>query len=176
DRYLAAGTGLVGRLLETPGTVSKLVVFLKPGADARASAHRIETALNGAGYPVTIRSWREVAPFYEQVQLLDSVLSGFVANVVVNAALVMTMTVTDRTRKIGALRAIGTRPSRILTLFLAEALAIALVGCVAGALFALVVRAGLNASGIMLPPPPGATHGAPIHVRFYWLAYAAGLL
>jgi ABC-type lipoprotein release transport system permease subunit len=28
----------------------------------------------------------------------------------------------------------------------------------------------------MLPPPPGATSGTPLHVNFYALAYAAGLV
>ena len=180
DRYLVAGIGLVSRLLETSETVSKLVVFLKPGADENAAAARLEKALVAAGYPVAIRHWRELAAFYEQVKLLYIGIFGFVGAVLVvivilSAAIVMTMSVTERTREIGTLRAIGTRPSGILTMFLAEALAIALLGCAAGALFALVVRAGLNASGIMLPPPPGATHGMPIHVRFYGLAYAAGL-
>jgi len=180
DRYLVAGIGLVSRLLETSETVSKLVVFLKPGADENAAADRLEKALVAAGYPVAIRHWRELAAFYEQVKLLYIGIFGFVGAVLVvivilSAAIVMTMSVTERTREIGTLRAIGTRPSGILTMFLAEALAIALLGCAAGALFALVVRAGLNASGIMLPPPPGATHGMPIHVRFYGLAYAAGL-
>jgi putative ABC transport system permease protein len=181
DRYLVAGTGLVARLLETSETVSKLVVFLKPGADENSAAARLEKALVAAGYPVAIRHWRELAAFYEQVKLLYIGIFGFVGAVLVvivilSAAIVMTMSVTERTREIGTLRAIGTRPSGILTMFLAEALAIAVLGCAAGALFALVVRAGLNASGIMLPPPPGATHGMPIHVRFYGLAYAAGLI
>jgi putative ABC transport system permease protein len=181
DRYLAAGTGLVARLLETPETVSKLVVFLKPGADEKAVAARLEKALNAAGYPVAIRHWKELAVFYEQVRLLYVGIFGFVGAVLVvivilSAAIVTTMTVAERTREIGTLRAIGTRPSGILSLFLAEALAVAVIGCIAGAVFALVVRTGLNASGIMLPPPPGATHGTPIHVRFYPLAYAAGLV
>ena len=181
DRYLAAGTGLVARLLETPETVSKLVVFLKPGSDEKSVAGRLEKELNAAGYAVAIRHWKELAVFYEQVRLLYIGIFGFVGAVLVvivilSAAIVTTMTVTERTREIGTLRAMGTRPSGILSLFLAEALAIAVIGCVAGAIFALVVRAGLNASGIMLPPPPGATHGTPIHVRFYPLAYAAGLL
>ena len=115
------------------------------------------------------------------MKLLYIGIFGFVGAVLVvivilSAAIVMTMAVTERTREIGTLRALGTRPSGILTLFLAEGVAIAVVGCVAGAVFALVVRAGLNASGIMLPPPPGATHGAPIHVRFYPLAYVVGLV
>jgi putative ABC transport system permease protein len=60
-------------------------------------------------------------------------------------------------------------------MFLAEGSVLAIAGCVAGALLALVVRAILNASGIILPPPPGATHGLPINVRLYPLAYAVGL-
>jgi putative ABC transport system permease protein len=59
-------------------------------------------------------------------------------------------------------------------MFLAEGVLIALLGCAAGAVFALLVRAGLNAWGFTLPPPPGGTHGDPIHVQVYPLAYAAG--
>jgi putative ABC transport system permease protein len=88
----------------------------------------------------------------------------------------MTMAVTERTREIGTMRALGTRPSGILRMFLAEGVVIGVVGCLAGAALALAIRAALNASGIVVPPPPGATHGMPINVRFYPLAYAAGLL
>jgi putative ABC transport system permease protein len=180
DRYLAAGIGLVARLLQSPETVSKLVVFLKPDADEDRAARRLSHALSAAGYRIAIRHWKELAVFYEQVRLLYIGIFGFVGAVLVvivilSAAIVMTMAVTERTREIGTLRAIGTRPSGILRMFLAEGVAIAIVGCVAGALFGLLVRAALNASGIMLPAPPGATHGMPIHVRFYPLAYAVGL-
>jgi len=96
--------------------------------------------------------------------------------VILSAAIVMRMAVTERTREIGTLRALGTRPSGILRMFLSEGVVIAAVGCVAGMVFALAVRAVLNASGIILPPPPGATHGMPIHVKLYPLAYAAGLV
>jgi putative ABC transport system permease protein len=180
DRYLAAGTGLVWRLLQSPETVSKLVVFLKPGADEKAVSQALQTALSAAGYSVMIRHWRELATFYEQVKMLYIGIFGFVGAVLViivilSAAIVMTMAVTERTREIGTLRAMGTRPSGILKMFLSEGIALALVGCVAGMVFALVVRAILNASGIILPPPPGATHGMPINVRLYPLAYVAGL-
>ena len=180
DRYLAAGVGLVARLVQSPDTVSKLVVFLKPGADEAAAAKRLEKAFQAAGYAVVVRNWRELAVFYGQVKLLYIGIFGFVGAVLVvivilSAAIVMTMAVAERTREIGTLRALGTRPAVVRNLFLAEGTAIALVGCVAGAVFALLVRAGLNASGIILPPPPGATHGMPIHVQFYTAAYFAGV-
>ncbi|HTY40909.1 MAG TPA: FtsX-like permease family protein [Thermoanaerobaculia bacterium] len=180
DRYVAAGIGLVSRLLQSGNTVSKLVVFLKPGADENRAAERLGKALAGGGYTIVVRHWRELATFYEQVKMLYVGIFGFVGAVLVvivvlSAAIVMTMAVTERTREIGTLRAIGTRPSGILKMFLAEGVVIALAGCVAGTLLALVVRAVLNASGIVLPPPPGATHGMPINVKIYPLAYGAGL-
>jgi len=181
DRYLACGTVLASRLLQSPETVSKLVVFLKRGADEGRAAERLRLALNAAGYPVAIRNWRELAVFYGQVKLLYIGIFGFVGAVLVvivilSAAIVMTMAVTERTREIGTLRALGTRPSGILKMFLTEGTALAIAGCAGGMILALLVRAILNASGIILPPPPGATHGMPIHVQFYPLAYAAGLL
>jgi putative ABC transport system permease protein len=180
DRYLAAGIGLVSRLLETSETVSKLIVFMKKGIDENRVAPRLERALDAAGFPVAIRRWEDLAVFYGQVRLLYIGIFGFVGAVLVvivilSAAIVMTMAVTERTREIGTLRAIGTRPAGIQKMFLAEGAVLAITGCVAGALLALVVRAALNASGIILPPPPGATHGLPINVRFYPLAYAAGV-
>jgi putative ABC transport system permease protein len=181
DRYLAAGLGLVARLLETPETVSKLVLFLRKGADEAAAAARIEQALVGAGYPVAVRRWEDLAVFYGQVRLLYVGIFGFVGTVLIvivilSAAIVMTMSVTERTREIGTLRAIGTRPTRVLGMFLAEGALLALAGCAAGAVIALAVRAILNASGLIVPPPPGATHGLPINVKLYPLAYAAGLV
>jgi len=181
DRYVAAGTRLVSRLLQSSETVSKLVVFLKPGADEAAARKRIALSLTHAPSRLAVRGWRELAVFYEQVKLLYVGIFGFVGTVllvivILSAAIVMTMAVTERTREIGTLRAIGTRPSGVLAMFLCEGIAIALLGSVAGALFAVLVRAGLNAWGFTLPPPPGGTHGDPIHVQLYPLAYLAGLV
>jgi putative ABC transport system permease protein len=181
DRYLVCGVALAGRLLQSPEIVSKLVIFLHSGTREAAAAAAIRRALDAAGYDVAVRNWRELATFYEQVKLLYIGIFGFVGAVLVvivilSAAIVMTMAVTERTREIGTLRALGTRPSGILKMFLAEGIALAAAGCVAGMILALVIRAGLNASGIILPPPPGATHGMPINVQLYPLAYAAGFV
>jgi putative ABC transport system permease protein len=181
DRYLAAGQGLVERLLQSEGKISKLVLFLKPDADEAKTAAALEKAMKASGYDVAVLRWQDLAVFYGQVRLLYVGIFGFVGAVLVtivilSAAIVMTMAVTERTREIGTLRALGTRPAGILWMFLAEGVLIAAAGCVAGTVMALLIRAVLNASGIMLPPPPGASSGTVLHVNFYALAYLAGLL
>jgi putative ABC transport system permease protein len=157
------------------------VIFLKSEADEEAAAARLSSALQGAGFPAAILRWRNLATFYGQVRMLYIGIFGFVGTVLVvivilSAAIVMTMAVTERTREIGTLRALGTRPSGIRNLFLAEGFLLAVAGCVVGAAFALAVRAALNASGIVLPPAPGATRGFAIVVKFYPLAYVVGFV
>ncbi len=63
-----------------------------------------------------MQKWQDLAVFYGQVKLLYIGIFGFVGAVLVvivilSAAIVMTMAVTERTREIGTLRALGTRPS-----------------------------------------------------------------
>jgi len=181
DRYLATTLPAASRLLSVTGVVSKLVVMLKPGADADDAAGRLRRALSGAGEPLAIKTWRTLAVFYNQVKILYVGIFGFMGAVLVIVVLLacantMTMAAAERTREIGTLRAIGTPPEKIRAMFVAEGVFLAVGGCVIGAVLALVVRAGLNASHIMLPPPPGASHGTPIHVAFFPLTYLAGLV
>jgi putative ABC transport system permease protein len=114
------------------------------------------------------------------VRILYAGIFGFMGAVLVIVVLLacantMTMAAAERTREIGTLRAIGTPPGKVRAMFVAEGVLLALAGCVVGAVLALLVRAGLNASHVMLPPPPGASHGTPIHVAFYPFTYVAGL-
>jgi putative ABC transport system permease protein len=181
DRYLATTLPAASRLLGVEGTVSKLVVMLQPGASAEDVAARLRGSFSAAALPLQVKTWRELATFYNQVKILYVGIFGFMGAVLVIVVLLacantMTMAAAERTREIGTLRAIGTPPEMVRTMFVAEGVILAAGGCLAGALLALVVRAGLNASHIMLPPPPGASHGTPIHVAFYPLTYLVGFV
>jgi putative ABC transport system permease protein len=94
--------------------------------------------------------------------------------VVLATANTMTMSVFERTREIGTLLAIGMERSSIRALFLLEGILLGVIGSGVGAVLSLLLRAVLNASGIMLPPPPGATHGNVLHVVFIPAAYGIG--
>ena len=181
DRYLATTLGLASELVVAQGRVSKLVVVLREPADAVAARPRLVSLLRGQGIEAEGKTWEELATFYRQVRMLYIGIFGFMGLVLIvvvllAAANTMMMAAAERTREIGTLRALGTRPSAIKRMFIAEGLVIAIVGCAGGALVALAVRAALNHAGLTLPPPPGVSHGMPLHVNLYVTAYAAGAL
>jgi putative ABC transport system permease protein len=179
DRYLATSLELAAELLVADGRLSKLVVVIEDEADASVVRGRLIDRLGGSESGLVGKTWEELAVFYRQVRLLYAAIFGFMGTVLVvvvvlAAANTMMMAVAERTREIGTLRAMGTRPRTIRMLFIAEGLVLAVTGCVVGALLSLAVRVVLNHSGIMLPPPPGGTLGSPLHVELYGAAYAAG--
>jgi putative ABC transport system permease protein len=181
DRYLATTLGLASELLVAAGRVSKLTVVLREGADATEARPRLLASLHREGIDVAGKTWEELAVFYRQVRLLYIGIFGFMGLVLVvvvmlAAANTMMMAAAERTREIGTLRALGTRPSAITRMFVAEGLILAVAGCVGGALVALAIRAALNHAGLTLPPPPGVSHGMVLHVNLYVTAYAAGAL
>lgn len=181
DRFLATSLGLASELLAASDRVSKLVVVLRDGRDARTVLDRLLGGLRRDGIEVAGKDWQDLALFYRQVRLLYAGIFGFMGAVLVVVVLLATtntmlMAATERTREIGTLRALGTRPARIRSLFVAEGALVAAAGCLAGATLALAVCAVLNHSGIVLPPPPGVIHGTPLHVKLYGAAYASGAL
>jgi len=179
ERYLATTLSLASDLLVAAGRVSKLTVVLREPADAAATLPRLVAGLDAEGFHVVGKTWEELAGFYRQVRTLYIGIFGFMGLVLIvvvllAAANTMMMAAAERTREIGTLRALGTRPSTIKRMFLAEGLILAIAGCAGGALVALLVRFVLNQAGLILPPPPGVSHGMPLHVNFYATAYAAG--
>ena len=181
ERYLATTLGVASDLLVASGRVSKLAVVLREPADAAAALPRLLASLNRGGIEVAGKTWEELAVFYRQVRMLYVGIFGFMGLVLVvvvllAAANTMMMAATERTREIGTLRALGTRPSAIRRMFIAEGLILAVLGCLGGALVSLAIRAALNHAGLTLPPPPGVSHGEPLHVNLYVTAYAAGAL
>jgi len=176
DRLLFMPYGAAARLLKVEGKANSVVVLLKDDRDAEPLARELPKTLAAQGRPVALKTWLDTATFYKQVKLLYISIfffMGLVLSVVVILATAntMTMSVFERTREIGTLLAIGMERGSIRTLFLLEGILLGLIGSGIGAVLSLLLRAALNASGIMLPPPPGATRGNVLHVDFIPLAY-----
>lgn len=121
---------------------------------------------SNSGQPLVVKGWDELADYYRQVQgfygsLLQIIRFIIMLVVIFTIINTMTMSVFERTREIGALRALGTQKTGIIRLFLAEGLWIGLLGGSSGVLLGLVVSSLINnlLGGMYIPPPPGMAEG-----------------
>ncbi|MBU0701904.1 FtsX-like permease family protein [bacterium] len=117
------------------------------------------------GLDLELKTWSELAPFYQAVVRLYNGMFGVVKVIIAilvlfSIANTMTMSVFERVKEIGTLRAIGTKKSGILKLFLWEGFLIGIIGAVLGIITGILVAQGINlCGGIYISPPPGMTTG-----------------
>jgi putative ABC transport system permease protein len=116
--------------------------------------------------PLVAKKWSDLASYYLQVEQMYAnnyqVISIFILLVVVFAIVnTMMMTVLERVREIGTLRAIGSKKMKILAMFLTEGGIIGLIGGILGVLTGLLAAFVINNvfGGIYIPPPPGRATG-----------------
>ncbi|WP_062790862.1 ABC transporter permease [Aquitalea pelogenes] len=143
---------------------------------------RLESRFKADGLQLQVRTWQEMSVFYRQVKtmydmIFTLILCVVVAIVVLSIANSVTMSVVERTREIGTLRAIGVRRHGVITLFMYEAFILVFLGLLLGAVLMVLVRVGVNGSGITYVPPAN-TVAVPLYIGVDWLrsAVAAGAI
>ncbi|MBE4618099.1 ABC transporter permease [Vibrio navarrensis] len=166
--HIDSGQSLLGS-----DKVSTLSVFLFETAKTEQVGQMLTKRLASQEQALQITSWQERAFFYLKVKdLYDRIfgIMGAVMALVVFVALfnTMTMSVTERTREIGTLSALGSYPNEIVGGFLREAGLIGLIGSVVGALACAALCALLMVVDVQMPPPPGRTDGYPLSIYFSW--------
>ncbi len=98
--------------------------------------------INQKGKPAfDVHKWEKLSPFSNIAKMID-MLDIFIKVMLVSIVLisimnVMLMAVYERIREIGTIAAIGTIPSRILSLFITEGLLLGILGATIGTLFSL---------------------------------------
>ena len=108
--------------------------------------------INPKGAPAfELHNWADLSPFSNIAMIVDvliiTVKIVLISIVLVSVLNVMMMAVYERVREIGTMAAIGTLPSRIMGLFLAEGFLLGLVSTIAGALIGVGGLLILNLSG-----------------------------
>ncbi|CAM3798218.1 ABC transporter permease YtrF precursor [Vibrio aerogenes CECT 7868] len=153
--------------------VSTLSVYLFDTDQTTAVQHRIDQRLSKMklAQPVITTPWQARAFFYEKVKNLYNrifaIMGGVMALVVFVALFnTMTMAVTERTREIGTLAALGAYPGEIIRGFLKEAGLMSLLGCCIGGIFSGLIAAVLMVADIQMPPAPGRTESYPLYIYF----------
>jgi putative ABC transport system permease protein len=133
--------------------VSEIAIRLKDPGQLDTVDARLTQVLEGVtdpeGKPVLeVHTWADLSPFANLARMID-LMTVFIKVVLVSIVLVsvmnvMVMAVYERIREIGTIAAIGTRPSRILWLFLSEGLLLGVIGTALGTVVSLAVIYALN--------------------------------
>lgn len=164
------------RLLQT-SKVSSVGVFLSKMDRTEAAQERLQAS----NPTLQVRTWREEAFFYTSVRNLYNRIFGalgfiitiIVVFVVTNA---MAMTIVERTREIGTLRAIGTSPGQLITSLAIEGTLLGAAGAIAGAAIAATVTTLLYVFPVQMPPPPGRSASYPLHINADPTLYAIAIV
>lgn len=162
QRLVYTDVATAQRLLVTD-RVSSLGIFLDRMEATLPARARLGATLPG----LTLRTWEEQAPFYRSVRALYNRIFGALGLiigviVVVVVANAMAMSVIERTREIGTLRALGTRPGQLLQTLAMEGLLLGAAGGAIGAAITVAVSVALQLFPVMMPPPPGRSTGYPL--------------
>src|SRR3989442_12631214 len=148
---LAAAEKLVGGR-----RAAAIVVLLADAAPTRAVLARLEDLFPKNRLDLEVRTWEDLALFHNQVVALFRrelhVITLIVSVIVIlSIANTMTMSIFERTREFGTLRAMGARPRRIVGLLLLEGTFLGLAGAAAGLLRGAPLARGLRAGRVAHP-------------------------
>lgn len=129
----------------TDDRVSFLTLELRESGAANATAERLREAFPELGF----QTRTDIASVFEEaVRITDVVRLGISAIALVVGAIAvantMLMSVFERTREFGVVRAVGARPRFLVGLVLLEALLLSLVGAVAGVALGFAGAAAVN--------------------------------
>lgn len=162
DKFAFVSLALARTLLDAEGRADRLTILLDDASQTEAMRDRLLSKLKMAGFDVEIMTWQELSDFYNQVHGMFDMIFGFIFSIVLTVVVMsvansMGMTVIERTREIGTLRAIGLKRSGVVQLFTTESMLLTLIGCTTGLLITFAVRWGINVADISYVPPNSAS-------------------
>lgn len=113
----------------------------------------LESIKNKMDKPVfEVHTWEKLSPFYNIARMIDLmtlfIKIMLVAIVLVSIMNVMIMAVYERINEIGTIAAIGTKPGKILALFITEGFLLGVLGTLIGVVISLIAIVVMNQSQI----------------------------
>lgn len=137
------------------GSAHEIALIADSRDDAQDLAVRVAEALQDGA--LSVDPWQRVEEtFYNLVvskkqsnRVMIFIVMAMVAIGVLNAVLV---SVLERTREFGLMRAVGTRPGNVFSMILVETMVLAVLACLVGLALALPALNYLETAGIPVPP------------------------
>jgi len=161
DKYLlVTNIPVVHRLINTD-KISHMAIkyFDRDNLSVKMnSTNELLKANNREG--LSVKSWMDLGEFYTSIKDIFNVIFLFNGVIIIVIVLlscwnIINMTTMERSREIGALRAIGLQIKHITSIFLIESFLIATVGVIFGFILQLGIAYLINTIGIEMPPIPG---------------------
>ncbi len=143
-------------LFVLPDQVHEIVVVAESAEHSQMLAQTIEQRLQDES--LTAHPWMEVAKSFYQAMRADVqgmwiMLFVIILVVAIGVLNTVLMSVLERTREYGVLKAMGTRPGDIFQMVIYEVSIIAILGIIIGAGLSLLVNSYLAQHGIPYPAP-----------------------
>ncbi len=173
DRLLTVSLDSAANLVDAGPARSRLSILLKRPGDTALELPRVQAL---AGKEVQALPWFELASFYKQVKLLYLAIFGFMGLVLFLVVLLATantllMSVMERVREFGTLRAMGLQAGQLTSLLQWEGALLGLSGSACGLVLTLLFRVAVNAMHLQMPSPPGTSHGYELNIHWVPMVY-----
>jgi putative ABC transport system permease protein len=155
--FLQIPIGVAQWLLHLASGVHQVALVIDSAEGAHAARDQVKAAV-GESDALEILSWDEAMPEMAEFVWFKKV-SGyvFIAIVIFIVAIgvlnTVFMSVMERTREIGVMRALGTKPGLVLRLVMAEGAVLGVLGVGLGILLAMPILHYLETTGIVYPKP-----------------------
>lgn len=143
-------------LFVLPNQIHEIVVIAEKTEDVQQLVYTIEGELQQES--LTVEPWMEVAKSFYQAMRADVqgmwiMLFVIILVVAIGVLNTVLMSVLERTREYGVLKAMGTRPAEIFRMVIYEVGILSILSIIVGALLAFVVNSYLAQQGIPYPEP-----------------------
>jgi putative ABC transport system permease protein len=160
DRSVAMSLDDAQSLLQVQN-VAKLVVFMKNTDDTSVFMHRVAEAPTGSPLSgLTVVGWDKLFTPFEYANSMFQLILAVARLVVLLVALfsisgTLTLSVIERYREIGTLRAFGTRRPHLILLLTLEGLFLGVAGTILGSVCGALASGAINAlGGVTMPAQP----------------------
>ncbi|MES0489077.1 MAG: FtsX-like permease family protein [Leptospirales bacterium] len=145
----------------------RLLVFLNDHEKLPETMAAMQSYIDKNRLNLEIRDWETLAVFLKQVVGMFRgmiVVVGFIVFLVIifNIQNTMYMSIHERFREIGTLRAMGASRGEVIRNFVAEGFLTGLIGAGLGIMIALILMPWINSMDLSLPPGPGQDKPTPI--------------
>ncbi len=161
DKFILSNFYMAQELYDTKGA-ERIIVTIKDPENIYKVKEQLIQDLNVAGYEVSSKVWSEVSLTYSKVKKMFGIIFRVLTIIITVIVLLtllntMQMSVAERTREIGTLRAIGLIKRRIIYLFCLEGLIMGILGCAIAVPILLLITFILKSLKVSFIPPVAST-------------------